>query len=90
MTAELVEWCQRDTVLRHVRRAAMLIAVGRDLQAAPRKWRMANLSSVDRSAGAIREQRLQSSRVVLRPSLFSVEGDDADRIVVFVRKEDPE
>ena len=62
MTAELVEWCQRDTVLRHVRRAAMLIAVGRDLHAARRnlEWRMANLSSVDRSAGAAREQRLQN------------------------------
>jgi hypothetical protein len=61
MTAEAVEWCQRDTVRRHVRRAAMLIAVGRDLHAARRnlEWRMANLSSVDRSTGAVREPRLQ-------------------------------
>jgi len=63
MTAELVEWCQRDTVLRQVRRAAMLIAVGRDLHAARRPlhgnggWQ---ISSVDRSAGAVREQRLQN------------------------------
>ena len=60
MTAEAVEWCQRDTVRRHVRRAAMLIAVGRDLHAARRnlEWRMAHLS-VDRSAGAVRKPRLQ-------------------------------
>jgi len=61
MTVEAVEWFQRDTVRRHVRRAAMLIAVGRDLHAARRnlEWRMANLSSVDRSAGDVREPRLQ-------------------------------
>jgi len=29
-------------------------------------------------------------RIVLRPSLFSVEGGDADRFVVLVRKGDPE
>jgi hypothetical protein len=52
----------------------MLIAVGRDLHAARRnlEWRMANLSSV---IAAPAQFVSHVFRNVLRPSLFSVEGD---------------